>query len=131
MLIYDGRNFIMMFLFLVVVVLFILFCAQDLVFIIGEFLIRLYRNKKIMDKLNFRNSQLIMYFLEKDNKFWVFDDGIYYCFIKYFKYKKIKSYKNQYFILIFRYFVVEFICSCFRNYMFICINCYYFNCVMV
>lgn len=90
MLIYDGRNFIMMFLFLVVVVLFILFCAQDLVFIIGEFLIRLYRNKKIMDKLNFINSQLIMYFLEKDNKFWVFDDGIYYCFIKFFEYKKFK-----------------------------------------
>lgn len=29
-----------------------------------------------------------MHFSEKDNKSWVSDDGIYYCFIKYLEHKK-------------------------------------------
>lgn len=89
------------------------------------------QEQKIMDKSNFRNPQLIMHFSEKDNKSWVSDDGIYYCFIKYLEHKKTKSHKNQHLISIPRYFVVESICSCSRNYMSICINCHHSNCVMV
>lgn len=131
MLTYDGRNLIMMSPSPVAAAPPISFCAQDPAPTIGESPTRLHRNKKIMDKSNFRNPQLIMHFSEKDNKSWVSDDGIYYCFIKYLEHKKTKSHKNQHLISIPRYFVVESICSCSRNYMSICINCHHSNCVMV